>query len=191
VNNVSNFIGIIAGIIAFLNIIPYAISIFQGKTKPSRSAYAIWLIIDIVTAASYIASGATTTVWAFLAFALTTVIIFILSFKYGMGGLHKVDLVCMGLALISIITWVATKDPALALYASLAAKLIGYVPIFKKVYLHPGTENTLAWSMTAFASVLNLVALTSLKPEIAIAPICFAIVDLVIGLRLNFSKVRI
>ena len=190
-NHYAELIGIVAGIIAFLNVIPYVVSIFQKKTKPSRSAYAIWLVIDVVTAASYIASGATTTIWTFLGFGLTTVIIFGLSLKYGMGGLHKLDILCMSIALLAILAWVTTKDPTLALYASLSAKLIGYIPIIKKSYLYPQTENTLAWNMTAAASLLNIVALTSLKPEIAVAPICLAIIDLFVIILLNFPKVRL
>jgi hypothetical protein len=191
VNNNAEIIGIVAGIIAFLNVVPYVISIFQKKTKPSRSAYAIWLVIDTVTVASYIASGATDTIWTFLGFGLTTFIIFGLSLKYGMGGFNKLDIICMVIALFAIIIWLTTKDASLALYASLSAKLIGYIPIVKKSYLYPCTENNLAWNMAAFASLLNIVAITSSRPEILIAPVSLAIVDLLIIILLNFPKLRL
>lgn len=184
-------IGQVAGIIALISVVPYLVSIFKGKTKPSRAAYAIWLVIDTVTVAGYIASGARTTAWVFLAFTFTTIVIFILSLRYGVGGFNKLDLCCLGAATIIILLWVSTGNPLIALYMGLSAKMLGYFPIVKKAYLQPVTENALSWSMAAAASTLNLLALTSFQLHIALAPFVTTITDVLIAILLIFPGWRL
>lgn len=184
------FIGQAAGILLLLAAIPYYVDIFRGRTKPSRAAYLIWLVIGIVTLVSYVASGASATSWIFLASVINTVIIFCLSFKYGMGGLNKLDLVCISVAVIAILLWVTTKNPVTALYTSLIAGVLGYIPVIKKAYLYPNTENTLSWGIGSTSSILNLFALTSLRPAIAIAPIVIVILDVLIAGLLIFPRTR-
>ncbi len=169
--HIHELFGIIAGIIALLSIIPYVLGILKGQTKPSRSAYAIWLVVEAVTASSYIASGARSTIWVSLVWALSALIIFCLSIKHGMGGYSKLDIACLVLAGIAIILWVATKDPVTALYASLIADKLGYVPVFKKAYLFPKTENKTSWGMVAVAGILNMFALNSISPKYSLLPI--------------------
>lgn len=170
-------IGAIAGIVTIFSIVPYIISIFRGYAKPSRSAYAIWVVVELVTVSSYIASGARTTIWVMLVLASSAFFIFCLSIKYGMGGKSKLDIFCLILALLAITLWVTTKNPTLALYTSITAVMLGYIPVIRKAYYYPKTENTLSWAMVALASVVNLCALTSLEPEIALLPIAGVIVQ--------------
>ena len=152
-------IGLVAGGLALLNVVPYVISILKGITEPSRSAYAIWLVIDTVVLVSYYSVGASNTLWAFAAFWFSTVVVFLLSLKYGMPGFTRVDLVSIIIGVISILLWVITSDPLITLYSILVAKVMGYMPIVHKSYVHPKTENTLAWNITFAASVLNLFAM--------------------------------
>lgn len=170
-NITPTLLGQIAGILAVVQAIPYIVSILRGKTKPARASYAIWSVVQIISVVSYVASGATDTKWVPIALTLSAIAIFALSFKYGMGGLSKLDIGCLGIAAIAIVLWVTTNDPALAVYASLVASTIAYIPIVKKSYLLPGTENTLSWTLYAIAVLFNVCALTTLDPVIALTPI--------------------
>lgn len=163
-------LGQIAGILAVVQAIPYIVSILRGKTKPARASYAIWSVVQVISVVSYIASGATDTKWVPIALTVSAIAIFSLSFKYGMGGLSKLDISCLGIAAIAIVLWVTTNDPALAVYASLVASTIAYIPIVKKSYLLPDTENTLSWTLYAIAVLFNVLALTTLDPVIALTP---------------------
>ncbi len=171
-------IGYVAGAIALLQAVPYLISIIRGHTKPERATYAIWSLVNVLTMASYIAAGARTTIWVGLAFTTTSIVVFLLSFKFGMGGLNKFDAFCLGLAAVGIVIWLTTSDPALALYFYIGVKALGYLPTLKKVYYYPKTENTLSWIMVASASVLNLFAITSWTPQIALFPLYAVAADL-------------
>lgn len=164
-------LGITAAILAIVQIIPYVVSILRGKTKPSRSTYVIWTVINVVIALSYISAGATTTVLLRIVAVGTSLLVLALSFKYGMGGLKRLDLVCFAVAGFAIALWLVSKNPVLAVYMSLAASTIGFIPTIRKSVEQPETENMMSWGITTVAALLNVMALTTLRPEIAIVPI--------------------
>lgn len=164
-------LGQIAGILAVVQAIPYIIGILRGKTKPARASYAIWSVMQVISMVSYIASGATDTKWVPIVLAFSAIAIFALSFKYGMGGLSKLDITCLGIAAVAIILWITTNDPALAVYASLIASTIAFIPVIKKSYVQPGTENTLSWTLYTASALFNVFALSTLDPVIALPPI--------------------
>jgi hypothetical protein len=164
-------IGQIAGIMALVQVIPYVVSILRGHTKPERTTYFIWLILNVVTTTSYIAVGARTTIWTGIAYVFTALLIFGLSIKYGMGGFSRFDIVCFLLAMAGIMMWLSTRNALLTLYFGMLVSFIAYLPTIKKAYFLPETENTLSWVMTTCTALVNICALTTLKPSIALGPI--------------------
>lgn len=181
-------LGVIAGVLALISFFPYLRSILQGKTKPNRATFAIWSGVNIVTIASYIASGARTTIYIGLVYATFQLVILGLSFKYGMDGFKPLDIVCLIGATIGVILWITTKNPQLALYSGIAAEAFGYLPVLKKSYLYPHTEDTTAWVISAVGATLNLCAITSLRPEISAYPIYLFVGDVSIALLLLFPR---
>jgi len=188
---IQSAVGIIAGVIAFVAFIPYVVSILKGETKPQRATFAIWSVIGLIIFFSYLASGARETVWTALAYAIVQIGIFGLSFKYGMGGFSKLDMICIGGAVLGIVGWITTKDPAIALYLSIFSEFLGYVPLFKKSYLHPRTENTLSWVIGLVASCLNVFALTSTQFNVVLYPVYVVLCDGLVVSLLVFSKHRV
>lgn len=181
-------IGEVAGVLAIIQVIPYIKSIFDGHTKPERTTYLIWFIVDAVTISSYIAVGARTTIWTGLVYTFTGMLIFGLSIKRGVGGFSKFDIGCFGLAILGVVLWATTKDALLALYYSTIVSKIGYLPTIKKAYFYPETENTLSWVMTAITGMLNLFALTTLQFSIALPPISGAITPTIVAGLLLFPQ---
>lgn len=176
-NDIQLYIGYIAGGIALFQLAPYLLSILRGHTKPERATYAIWSLINLLTLVSYYAAGARSTIWVGLAYAVSSILIFALSFKYGMGGMNKFDTFCLLLAGIGIVVWLSTNNPVLALYYYVGIKFLGYLPTLKKAYKLPRTENALSWILAATASILNLFAITEWSAQIAIYPLYCAIGD--------------
>jgi len=107
-----------------------------------------------------------------------------------MGGFSAFDIGCLVLALIGAIMWIDTKNALMALYMGNFVGLMGYLPTIKKAYFLPKTENTLSWVMTAAAETLNLFALTTLKPNIAILPIRSALTAGLVAYLLIFPTTR-
>jgi hypothetical protein len=107
-----------------------------------------------------------------------------------MGGFGKLDIICLGGAIAGIVGWLITDNPAVALYLSVGAEFLGYVPLFKKAYVQPETENTLSWVIGLIAACLNLFALTTLQPNIALYPIYVVVSDGLVVTLLIISRRR-
>ncbi len=183
-------LGQIAGCMALVQIIPYLVSILRGHTKPERASYLIWFIVDVIGISSYISVGARTTIWTGLIFTFTGLLVFLLSIKCGVGGFSTFDVSCLLLALAGIGVWIASDSAVLALYFMTFVKFIGYLPTIRKAYFLPGTENTFSWALTAGASVLNLFALTTLQPRIAVPVVCSATLQALVAYLLLFPAKR-
>lgn len=155
-----SIIGAIAGILALLQAVPFIYSTLRGHTRPERATYAIWSVVNCILLFSYLSAGATTTAGVNAAYTFTTLLILVLSIHHGVGGFTKLDLMSFVLAGLSIVLWVNTSNPLVALYLSMLVKFIGVIPTIVKTYYRPDTENSLSWAMCAAASTLNLFALT-------------------------------
>lgn len=185
-----NTIGLVAGFISFISFFPYLVSTLRGKTKPQRATFAIWSAIDLVILISYFASGARETIWMLGVYTLCQICVFLLSIKFGMGGLDKMDIACLAGAAVGIAAWVLTKNPTAALYISMFVEFLGLLPLIKKAYLYPQTENTLSWTLAWMAALVNLFALTSLQPNIVSYPIYLFLSEGTIAVLLLLPKTR-
>jgi len=151
----------VATALAILSYVPYTRSILKGKTKPSRATFGIWALISVVEVGSYAASGARSTLLLPLVYAIGGIVVFCLSIKHGVGGAQRLDLFCLVGAILGVVCWVLTKNPQVALYLSMLASGFGFVPTIKKAYLHPETEDALAWSLSGVAAILNVLAISN------------------------------
>lgn len=189
--NISTFFGILASIIFVASVIPYYISIFKGETKPSRAGYGIWAVMEAIWLSSYLAAGATTTKYFGIAGACSAIIIFILSLKRGMGGFGLFDVSCLAMAAITAYVWLTTSNASLAVYMSTAAVSLGYLPVIRKSYLWPKTENTLSWTLYALSAAINVLALTTMDLAIILRPLIALTCAITIAGLLQFPKVRL
>lgn len=170
-------IGIGAGVLAMISYIPYITSILRHKTKPNRAAFLIWSVTSTITLAGYIGSGARTSIFIGIAYAIFETSVFLLSLKYGKGGLTKLDVSVLIIAALGVILWAYTDNPRLALYSGIVSEALGYIPIAVKSYQHPDSEDKTAWVIGTVAAALNLLALTSLKPEMLLYPLYILVCD--------------
>ncbi|HEX7633440.1 MAG TPA: hypothetical protein VF401_03895 [Candidatus Saccharimonadales bacterium] len=183
-------IGEIAGALALLQIIPYVVSILRGHTKPERMSYFLWLIVDTMGVASYVAVGAHTTVWVQFAFVFTGGLVFLMSIKYGIGGFSHFDLFCFAVAIAGGVLWFVSDNALMALYFTKFVGFIGYLPTIKKVYFLPQTENTLSWGGAALSSNLNIFALNTTSFPILLPVIDAALLQTFVTLLLLFPRAR-
>lgn len=187
-DSMSLALGIIAGFLAMIQVVPYVISILRGETKPSRASYAIWGVIEITGVVGYLSSGATDTKWVPLVLAFNAVLVFCLALRYGVGGFVKLDLVCLFLAFIAIVGWLVIGNPSFTVYVAAGTIGLGYIPTWKKIARQPETENTLSWVLYALAALCNVCALSTLDLVLIVPPVaylCFALITVWFLVRPN------
>lgn len=185
------YIGILAGVLAFIAYIVYIISILKGETKPSRPTWWIWTFMGAVTGLSYYFSGAENTIWVPFVEFLGPFIVALLSIKYGEGGLEeKTDIFCVIGAIVSILLWIVFKDPVIALVTNLLIDSFALIPTIKKSYLRPKDENFMGWFGTGVADTMNLFAVEKFTFGILIYPIYMLVSDLIIIIILFIKKYK-
>lgn len=159
-DSINNVFILISSVLVVISTIVYVVSIFRSTTRPHRTTRFILLIITAISAWSLL-SNHHAGFWLAFASAIQAAILFIISFKRGMGGWARLDIACLLLALIGVVIWQLTGQPVVGLLASILADFIGYIPAYVKTYLHPETE---AWSyfmIDTGAAVFSLLAVNT------------------------------
>ncbi len=170
---------IISSILALISPIIYSSAILKGDAKPHRTTRLVLLIITSLTTASLFAQRNQVAIWLAGVSTLQSIIIFILSLKYGMGGWTKSDIICLLLALLGIVFWQLTKNPIIALYFAIIADFTGMVPALIKTYRFPKTEIWAFYLLDVFAAGFNLMALKKWTLEEYSYPVYIMLINLV------------
>jgi hypothetical protein len=164
-------IGIIASLLCFLYSVPYIIAILQGKTRPNRASWWIWLTIGTIMCVSYYSTGGGSTIWALVCGVIAQLVIAILSIKYGEGGWNRFDRMCLFGAGISLLFWWWFNSPFLAVLINISMDMMAALPTLKKSYYNPETENVFSWMLYSVGSFLNLFTIEHWSITLSALPI--------------------
>src|SRR3990167_692022 len=152
---VSALIGKGAGVISFVEYFIYIAAILRGTTKPNRATW--WVL---------------------------TLMIAILSIKYGEGKWERLDRVCLFGSVGSFLVWMILRSPFYALAVNVFIDFLALIPTVVKSYLRPWAEDKLAWTLTFVASVLNIFALESWDIAISLYPVYLLLINTIVALCL-------
>jgi len=165
---------ILSGAIVLLAGPPYLIDIFKGKTKPQRTAWFIWTVLGLVAFGSQIGLKAHwSLVYAGLN-ALGNLIVFLLSFKYGVGGWKKLDVVALIIAAIGVVVSFAVRDPLFALFGVIIADFAGTVLTLHKTFLMPSSETSITWLFFGTSSLLGALSVGAWDFKLLLYPLYMA-----------------
>ncbi|MBD2449319.1 hypothetical protein H6G76_19575 [Nostoc sp. FACHB-152] len=183
-------IGVVAGFLSILCFVPYIVTILQGKTKPNRATWWIWVILSTVISASYYSSGAGNTIWLPVCGGIGQLIVAILSLKHGEGGWSRFDRLCLLGVGISLLLWWQFNSPLIALLLNILIDFLGALPTIKKSYYEPQTENLLTWILYLAASTLNLFAIESWSFTLSAFPLYIFFINTTIVIFLLRNKLQ-
>jgi hypothetical protein len=184
----------ISVILGLISSFVYFVAILKGQAKPHRTTRLVFLFISALTTLSLFAQENRVAVWLSAVSTFQSVIIFLLSLKYGMGGRSKTDILCLVMAIIGIISWQITKNPLTALYFAIAADFIGIVPTLIKTYRLPHTEVWTFYVLDVFAATFNFLATEKFTINQYLYPFYIILINLTIVLlikRLDFAKIKL
>lgn len=149
----------ISNILVFSSYLTYEWAMIKGKAKPHRTTRFVLLVITTLGFLSVLAQGDIAVVWFLGICSFQSLVMFLMSFKYGMGGWAKIDIASLLIAIIGIVLWRITDNPALALYAAVTADFAGMVPALIKTYRLPDTEYYLTYVFDLSAIVMTSLAI--------------------------------
>jgi hypothetical protein len=162
--------GILSAIVGLIAYPPYLRDMFRGTTKPERASWFIWTVLSGIALVSQIAEGAT---WSLLMTAANTLgvaVIFLLSIKFGVGGLHRRDIASLIVAAAGLALWAFTKQPMLALIIVIIVDGAGAWLTIYKAHKNPRSETLSTWVIDCVSNALGLLAVGTLKPSLLLYP---------------------
>lgn len=180
--------GIISGILSVITYIPYLRDIFKLKTRPERATWFIWSILTAIAFFSQVAEGATHSLWLAGVQAAGVVIIFLLSFKFGVGGLTRRDLLALGAAGVGLMFWYYTNNAAIALFITIIIDAIGASLTVWKAYLDPESETFSTWVLSGTAGIFAAIAVGSFDYVLLAFPIYVILINYAVAVAMILGK---
>ena len=181
---------VIATILSVIGTTDYVLSIVRGKTKPHRTTRFVLLIVSAVNLVGSFAANAQMGIilLAFL-FLARSLLLALLSIKYGVGGTSKLDITSAVIALLGIVAWQITDNGIWALVFSILADAWGYVPAIVKTWKAPSTEASLLYWLEGVAAILAIIHDGLVLPVIFQAYVVLSCVAMLICIyRPKFGK---
>lgn len=181
-------LGYISGILMILSVIPYTRSILRLETKPQRMTWLIWTLLTVIAFFSQMSEGAT---WSLLLTGgdmVAILIVFILSFKYGVGGFRKIDIISLIGAVMSLLLWYITKEASLALFFIILTDFIGGTLTITKAWKDPQSENWIGWAMCGIGGLLGAISVGEWNFVLLAFPIFICLENSLIAFIVLFRK---
>ena len=175
-------LGVLAGLIAFADTIPYIRDIFRGSTRPHRGTWLIWSVLAIVVCLSQRADGAS---WSLLMAATqgaATSLVFLLAIRHGEGGVSTPDLVLIAIAGGGVAGWIVADEPMVATICVVAADLIGVALMLPKTYRDPGSETLSTFAFASLGGALAAGAVGVVDVSLLMYPIYYFAANAAIAL---------
>lgn len=160
--------------------VPYIRGIFTGTVKPQRITWGIWMILTSIAFVNQIRNGGGYSSYFFGSTAVLVSIVFLLSFKRGMGGKTTFDLVVLSSSMVLFAAWAFTQDTRTTTLIAIAIDCTAALPTLYKSYVHPETEVYIAWITAAIAGFLTMLAIEKDDYILFVYPAFIIVMNLVI-----------
>ncbi|OGC56832.1 hypothetical protein A3H26_01185 [candidate division WWE3 bacterium RIFCSPLOWO2_12_FULL_36_10] len=172
--------GYISALLSIICILPYIRDVFRLKTKPERGSWFIWTMLGFIAFFSQLAKGATNSLWLTVGQTTSVLIIFLLSLKYGYGGLGKRDLRALIGAGIGLVLWYLTREASFALIFVIIVDSIGTLLTLLKAYKDPESETLSTWIISGTSGIFGMLAVGSLNLILLAYPFYIVLANYVI-----------
>jgi len=141
----------------------YLHSLLQGETKPHIYTILLYVIITgIIFYSQIIAWAGFGSIYVGIT-CLFWMIIFILSFWYGIKDITITDKISLVFALISIPLWYVSWDPLLSVILLIIVDIFSSYPSVRKTYVNPYSENLFAFVIEFIWISFSILALAQIN----------------------------
>lgn len=189
-----NIFGYISAILSILMIAPYIRDIFLKKTKPERASWFIWTVLGFIAFFSQFAKGASSSLWLTTGQTIAVLIVFLLSIKYGVGGLTNRDIKALIAASVGLVLWYLTNEASYALIIVILIDATGTLLTVLKGYKEPETETMSTWIISGTSGIFGALAVGMINPILLAYPLYIVIANytvvgaMVLGKKKLLSK---
>lgn len=184
------FLGLASGVLVGFSYLPYLKDIFLHTTKPERASWLIWSVLGSIAFFSQLAEGASWSLWLTALDTLGVFLIFILSIKYGVGGLKRRDIIALIVAGIGLVLWYITRHAAIALYITILIDVAGASLTVIKAYEDPGSETLTTWLVIAAAGILGMLSVGTFNFVLLSYPFYIFLANFSVAIAILLGRAR-
>jgi hypothetical protein len=184
----NEILGYASGVLVALSAVPYIRDILRRKTTPQRTTWLIWSILLAIAFFAQLAKGGTWSLLLTFADFSTVLIIYILSFKYGVGGRTKFDIWALVGAGIGLVMWYFTNEALTALLITIFIDFIGGLLTLVKAYKEPYSETFIAYMICASGAFLGVLSVGEWNFSLLVFPAWICLFNFSIGMATVFGK---
>ncbi len=169
------YFAIIVAVLMLAGAPPYLKDILNGKTKPERATWFIWSALGFI---AFLAQFKLHGGWSLVflgADAIGNLLVFILSFKYGVAGWSTTDKIALLVALIGLVVSVIVRQPVVALTGVVLADISGSALTIIKTYKYPDSETSITWIFLGTASLFGALSVGKLDWRLLLYPVYLSI----------------
>jgi|GEM_PF-1243865 len=182
--SLSEFSGVVAGLVFAVSASWYTIDVANKKVKASIATFFIFMLINLSQLASLIAQH----VWHVVPFTLVGTVTSLLICLYALRNrrvyFELLDKLALIGALIGFLLWVLTKDAAVNLYIISLVNLVAFTPLIVKSFKYPDLETVLPWQLNLVASTFLILTIDSSMPIVWVVPVRQFICSLLLNIGL-------
>jgi len=169
-------IGAAAAIINVVGFIPYIRDILRHKTKPERAMWWIYSFMFGVLFAAQMDAGGRWLLLITCAYLVESVVIAMLSLRYGYGSFHKRDTISLLVAAVGLLLWLVTDIPLVAIMLVIIVDFAGFWLTLVKIWHAPHTETLISWQLACVSAILSMFSISAWKLDVVIYPLYAAVV---------------
>ena len=177
--------GVASAVLGTAAFLPYLREMVLGRAYPLRATWLIWSVLSAMAVLSNISKGADSSLPFLLTQAGFTTLIFLMSLRYGMGGLlRRGDLGLLCCAGIGLLLWMVTQDAFWALIIAIGISALGGALTVVKTYRHPQTESACCWLLAAGAAICGVGSVASWDMALLVYPVYLTVLYIAILLAI-------
>ena len=180
------FIGIAINAIGLSS---YFIDTVKGKIQPNKVSFALWSIAPVIAFFAQVKQGVGIQSLMTLSVGLFPIIIFLGSFvnKKAYWRITKFDLSYGALSFIGLILWQITQVGNIAIFFSILADGLAYIPTITKAYKFPETESGWPWLAVSANGLFTLLTIKTWNFANVGFPFYFLIINLIVFITVQFK----
>lgn len=181
---------IVAALLAIVGNVPYVLDILKGRVKPHAYTWFVWTIVSGIVFFGQLAKGAGIGALPTAVSEVFTLIIFLLSLKYGFKRVTKIDTIFLLIALGGIVPWIFTEDPTVSVVIAVSIDVIAFIPTLRKAWLEPKTESPILFGTNVARHVLALFSMQAYNIATTLHSIAMITTNSLMALLLVIAKRR-
>jgi hypothetical protein len=163
--------GITGALLNIIGNVPYVLDILRHKTRPQRSMWWIYAGLFVLLFAAQVGAGAKWVLVITAEYVLSSLLIAVLSLRYGFGTFHKRDLYSIAVAIAGLLAWLLTNNPLLAICMVIIIDFAGFWLTLVKTWHAPHSETLISWELSFVGALLSIFSVGTWSIAVIIYPV--------------------